>query len=85
MTTTIEKIPAGLENESEQPKDGTNNHKTMKGLVYGGTGKIELKEIPKPGIEKPTDALVKIIKTMWIRNITLTYGIGKIQILLQCF
>ncbi len=36
---------------------------TMKGLVYGGPGKIELKDIPKPGIEKPTDALVKIIKT----------------------
>ncbi len=36
---------------------------TMKGLVYGGPGIIELKEIPKPSIEKPTDALVKIIKT----------------------
>lgn len=37
--------------------------KTMKGLVYGGPGKIELKEIPVPKIEKPTDAMVKIIKT----------------------
>ncbi len=36
---------------------------TMKGLVYGGPGKIELKEIPRPAIEKGTDALVKIIKT----------------------
>ena len=36
---------------------------TMKGLVYGGPGKIELKEIPKPGILKPTDALVKVLKT----------------------
>jgi alcohol dehydrogenase len=35
----------------------------MKGLVYGGPGKIEWKDIPKPGIEKPTDALVKILKT----------------------
>ena len=35
----------------------------MKGLVYGGPGKIELKDIPKPVIEKPTDALVKILKT----------------------
>lgn len=35
----------------------------MKGLVYNGPGKIELKEIPKPGIEKPTDALIKILKT----------------------
>jgi alcohol dehydrogenase len=36
---------------------------TMKGLVYGGSGKIELKEIAIPVIEKPTDALVKVIKT----------------------
>lgn len=37
--------------------------KTMKALVYGGSGKIVLKEVPKPQIEKPTDALVKILKT----------------------
>jgi len=36
---------------------------TMKGLVYGGSGKIELKEIPTPKIEKPTDVIVKILKT----------------------
>ena len=36
---------------------------TMKGLVYNGPGKIELKEIPKPGIIEPTDALVKVLKT----------------------
>ncbi|MEO8765975.1 MAG: zinc-dependent alcohol dehydrogenase family protein [Ginsengibacter sp.] len=36
---------------------------TMKGLVYGGPGKIELKEIPIPVISKPTDALVRILKT----------------------
>ena len=36
---------------------------TMKGLVYGGPGKIELKKIPKPGIIEPTDALVKVLKT----------------------
>jgi alcohol dehydrogenase len=36
---------------------------TMKGLVYGGPGKIELKEIPVPVITKPTDALIKVLKT----------------------
>ncbi|MEO6489747.1 MAG: zinc-dependent alcohol dehydrogenase family protein [Ferruginibacter sp.] len=36
---------------------------TMKALVYGGPGKIELKEIPVPILEKPTDALIKILKT----------------------
>lgn len=36
---------------------------TMKGLVYGGPGKIELKELPVPAIQKPTDVVVKILKT----------------------
>jgi alcohol dehydrogenase len=36
---------------------------TMKGLVYGGPGQIELKQIPTPGLEKPTDAIIKILKT----------------------
>jgi alcohol dehydrogenase len=35
----------------------------MKGLVYGGPGIIELKNIPIPEILKPTDAVVKILKT----------------------
>jgi alcohol dehydrogenase len=35
----------------------------MKGLIYGGPGNIEWKEVPKPGIDKPTDELIKIIKT----------------------
>ena len=41
----------------------SNGRATMHGLVYGGPGKIEWKEIPKPVIDKPTDALLKIIKT----------------------
>ena len=36
---------------------------TMKALVYNGPGKIELKEVAVPILEKPTDALIKIIKT----------------------
>ena len=36
---------------------------TMKALVYDGPGKIEWKDVAIPGIEKPTDALVKILKT----------------------
>jgi alcohol dehydrogenase len=36
---------------------------TMKALVYGGPGKIEWKDAPIPQIEKPTDAVVKILKT----------------------
>lgn len=37
--------------------------KTMNALVYGGPGKIELKEISTPEIEKSTDALVRITRT----------------------
>jgi alcohol dehydrogenase len=37
--------------------------KTMKALVYDRPGKIELKEVPVPIIEKSTDAVVKILKT----------------------
>lgn len=36
---------------------------TMKALVYGGPGKIDLKEVPVPTITKPTDAIVRIVKT----------------------
>ena len=35
----------------------------MKALVYGGEGKIELKEVPVPKINKSTDAIIKITKT----------------------
>ncbi|WP_018614884.1 zinc-dependent alcohol dehydrogenase family protein [Segetibacter koreensis] len=36
---------------------------TMRGLVYGGPGIIELKDILVPEILKPTDVVVKILKT----------------------
>ncbi len=36
---------------------------TMKALVYEGSGKIELKDVPAPVILKPTDAIVKVVKT----------------------
>jgi alcohol dehydrogenase len=53
-----------ISSKKELSKDGNaKNNATMKGLVYNGPGKIEWKEIPKPVIKKPTDALVKMIKT----------------------
>jgi len=58
MSTPVATIKKGQSNGTSQE-----SKKTMKGLVYGGPGKIEWKDIPKPGIEKPTDALVKILKT----------------------
>ncbi len=46
-----------------QSNGATENKATIKGLVYNGPGKIEYKGVPMPSIEKPTDALVKIVKT----------------------
>lgn len=43
--------------------NSTTTNETMKGLVYNGPGKIEWKDVAKPTIDQPTDALVKIIKT----------------------
>lgn len=41
----------------------SNRFAKMNALVYNGPGKKAWEEKPKPGIVKPTDALVKIIKT----------------------
>jgi alcohol dehydrogenase len=39
------------------------NISIMKGLVYNGPGKVLYKDVSKSNIEKPTYALVKIVKT----------------------
>ncbi len=39
------------------------NNTTMKALVYHGAGKKAWEDKPKPGINEPTDAIVKILKT----------------------
>ncbi len=55
-----------MKTQTQEYPNSSKEHLTkilMKGLVYGGPGKIELKEIAKPAIEKPTDALVKVVKT----------------------
>lgn len=46
-----------------QKQNNVKNTSTMKALVYDGPGKIALKNIPKPVIEKSTDALVRVTKT----------------------
>lgn len=35
----------------------------MQALVYGGPGKMELKEVPVPKLDKPTDALIRVTRT----------------------
>ena len=53
-----------MEKTSNNPKTSeTVRTKTMKALVYDGPGKIKLKDVPLPKIEKTTDVLVKILKT----------------------
>ena len=59
--TTI-KIPTKKEGPKAFPAENQKKQ-TMKALVYGGPGKIEWKDAAMPVIEKPTDALVKIVKT----------------------
>jgi len=59
--TPIKKHPSN--GHTAEPKKGPAPHQTMNALVYGGPGKIAWKKVPKPGIEKPTDALVKMLKT----------------------
>lgn len=49
--------------KTQTDESSSASKKTMKGLVYNGPGKIEWKDVPKPGLDKPTDALVKILKT----------------------
>jgi alcohol dehydrogenase len=58
MTTSLV-----LTDKAKSNGSSTQSKTTMHGLVYGGLGKIEWKEVPKPKLVKPTDALVKIIKT----------------------
>lgn len=36
---------------------------TMKALVYNGPGKIELKDVEVPIVTKPTDAVIRVLKT----------------------
>jgi alcohol dehydrogenase len=45
-----------------QPLSQT-NMKTMKALVYRGPGRKEWTDVPKPTIQKSTDAIIKIVKT----------------------
>lgn len=34
----------------------------MKAAVFVEPGKMEVKEMPKPKIEKPTDAIIRIVR-----------------------
>jgi len=57
---TIAPAPINKERSNGSPHK---SNKTMHALVYDGPGKIIWKVVAKPIVDKPTDALVKIIKT----------------------
>ncbi len=49
--------------EKSRTKTSASDHQLMKALVYGGTGKKSLEERPRPRIEAPGDAIIKMVKT----------------------
>ena len=63
--TTIE--PSIKQNKAEISANGkdkmSESDQTMKALVYHSPGKKAWEEKPKPRLKKPTDAIVKILKT----------------------
>ena len=48
---------------SDENRQGKETNKKMKALVYHGPGKKAWEDKPKPVLLKPTDAIVKILKT----------------------
>lgn len=62
-TTSVLLPPEPVTDEADELLKSAGISPTMQGLVYGGPGIIELKNIPVPKIVKPTDAIVKITKT----------------------
>jgi alcohol dehydrogenase len=63
----MEDLIAGVAPKVIVPGNGVNGTiskiKSMKALVYHGAGKKAWEDKPKPTITKPTDAIVKILKT----------------------
>lgn len=49
--------------EETQPKNDERAQEFMKALVYGGPGRKSLEQRPRPRIEAPGDAIIKITKT----------------------
>jgi alcohol dehydrogenase len=56
-------IQEGVVNKPNVNSISNGSGKTMKALVYHGPEKKAWEDKPKPGITKPTDAIVKILKT----------------------
>lgn len=55
---STELVPTRKEKSNGSLAKNKDTPKTMKGLVYNWPGKIEWKEVPKPGMDKQTYPLV---------------------------
>ena len=49
--------------EELRPKTSRSDQQVMRALVYGGPGRKSLEQRPKPAIQAPGDAIVKMVKT----------------------
>ncbi len=49
--------------EESRPKTSRSDQQVMRALVYGGPGRKSLEQRPKPAIQAPGDAIVKMVKT----------------------
>jgi alcohol dehydrogenase len=64
MTTiTTQDKPKKVDLSAAENSQGVDSNKKMKALVYHGPGKKAWEDKPKPVLVKPTDAIVKIVKT----------------------
>ena len=63
MKTTTLVNPGNAELPIGKSETKLTGSKTMKALVFYGPGKKSWEEKPMPTITKPTDAIVKILKT----------------------
>src|SRR6185503_7066081 len=63
MTTLTTPGKSKKMDSSGENQRGMDTNKRMKALVYHGPGKMAWEDKPKPAIIKPTDAIVKILKT----------------------
>jgi alcohol dehydrogenase len=60
---TTESALTKIEKNNGSSLQNQKHSKTMKALVYHGPGKKAWEEKPKPTLQEPTDAVVKILKT----------------------
>ena len=67
-------LPLAKPDAASKPTTGKSPANTMKALVFHGANRRAWEDKPKPGILKPTDAIVKISKTTMAATIRAIEG-----------